>query len=118
MHRISSVVVSLFAFAALGAPPKPADVAKRIVESAGVGSGDVVRISGSPKDMGSERRTLMTSCVACRVGRTHTTPERRMQPTERSEEVVRRGAGIAAINPLAARGVPDASARVRPRRPA
>jgi leucyl aminopeptidase (aminopeptidase T) len=51
MHRIASVVVSLFAFSALAAPPKPADIAKRIVESAGVGSGDVVRISGNPKDM-------------------------------------------------------------------
>ncbi|HZW91287.1 MAG TPA: aminopeptidase [Myxococcaceae bacterium] len=51
MHRISAVVVSLLAFAALAAPPKPADVARRLVENAGVGPGDVVRISGNPKDM-------------------------------------------------------------------
>ena len=51
MHRIQAVVVSLFAFTALAAPPKPADVAKRVVERAGVGPGDVVRISGNPKDM-------------------------------------------------------------------
>ena len=46
MHRISAIVVSLFALAALAGSPKPADVAKRVVENAGVGPGDVVRISG------------------------------------------------------------------------
>jgi len=56
MHRISAIVVSLFALAALAGSPKPADVAKRVVENAGVGPGDVVRISGNPKDM-----TLLTS---------------------------------------------------------
>jgi leucyl aminopeptidase (aminopeptidase T) len=56
MHRISAMVVSLFALAALAGSPRPTDVAKRIVQNAGVGPGDVVRISGNPKDM-----TLLTS---------------------------------------------------------
>src|SRR5678816_4204823 len=56
MHRIQAVVVSLFALTALASPPKPAEVARRVVENAGVGPGDVVRISGNPKDM-----SLLTS---------------------------------------------------------
>src|SRR5262249_33968835 len=51
MHRIPIVASLLFAASAVAAPPKPADVAKRLVQSAGVGPGDVVRVFGNPKDL-------------------------------------------------------------------
>jgi aminopeptidase len=52
MHRIAAAALFLFAASANAAPPpKPADIAKRLVQSAGVKPGDVVRVAGNPKDM-------------------------------------------------------------------
>ena len=51
MHRVPIVASLLFAVTAVAAPPKPAEVAKRLVQSAGVGPGDVVRVGGNPKDL-------------------------------------------------------------------
>ena len=51
MHRTALAAALLFAATAVAAPPKPAEVAKRLVQSAGVGPGDVVRVAGHPKDM-------------------------------------------------------------------
>ncbi len=51
MHRTAFAALLLFAASATAAPPKAADVAKRLVQSAGVKAGDVVRVGGNPKDM-------------------------------------------------------------------
>lgn len=51
MHRIPIVASLLFAASAVAAPPKPAEIAKRLVQSAGVGPGDVVRVGGNPRDI-------------------------------------------------------------------
>ena len=48
MHRTALAAALLFAATAVAAPPKPAEVAKRLVQSAGVGPGDVVRVAGHP----------------------------------------------------------------------
>jgi leucyl aminopeptidase (aminopeptidase T) len=51
MNRIAVAVLLLSAASVSAAPPKPSEVARRLVQSASVGPGDVVRVSGNPKDM-------------------------------------------------------------------
>jgi Leucyl aminopeptidase (aminopeptidase T) len=51
MHRTMLAALFLFVASAAAAPPKPVEVAKRLVQSAGVKPGDVVRVAGNPKDM-------------------------------------------------------------------
>jgi leucyl aminopeptidase (aminopeptidase T) len=51
MYRSATVALLLFAVSAAAAPPKPAEIAKHLVQSAGVGPGDVVRVGGNPKDI-------------------------------------------------------------------
>ena len=51
MHRSAVVASFLLAASAAAAPPTPAEIAKRLVQSAGVGPGDVVRVGGNPKDI-------------------------------------------------------------------
>ena len=45
VNLCTEAVSLLFAASTLAAPPQPADVAKHLVESAGVGPGDVVRVT-------------------------------------------------------------------------
>jgi leucyl aminopeptidase (aminopeptidase T) len=51
MNRVALVALLFFGVSAPAAPPKPADIARRLVQSAGVRPGDVVRVAGNARDM-------------------------------------------------------------------
>ncbi|RPH69530.1 MAG: hypothetical protein EHM78_14950, partial [Myxococcaceae bacterium] len=52
MNRNSlTLALCLWGAVALASPPNPEDVAKRLVQSTGIAQGDLVRVSGSTKDL-------------------------------------------------------------------